>query len=384
MKKKIYLILILSVVLSIVVVPMFCMAQQTTAIPETTVFSEYLTDFASGQELSSVNADEKHEIASMVKIMTANLVFEAIENGKFTLYSDITISETASSMGGSQMFLDANKVYKVKDLIKGIIVVSANDASVAMAEVIAGSHEGFVNLMNARAKELGMNNTLFCNATGLPSEKEQYSTARDVNIMTRQLMTHKLYFDFAKITLEDYVHPDGRITQLVNTNKLIRHYKGCIGGKTGYTAKAGFCLSACAERNNLKVVATVIGAADSKSRFKKVSNMFDFAFSNYSNHFVCNKGDVIEQKVAVKSGKQDVIDVVASQDISILYKNGDPKPVIKYDLPECVKAPIKQGDKVGVATISYNDKTIEIDLLAKDSVNKISFWDWIKKISNKY
>lgn len=347
-------------------------------------FSEYLSDYASGEELKSVNADKRHEIASMVKIMTANMVFEAIDKGKISLDTQVNVSPTASGMGGSQMFLDSGVSYSVNDLLKGIIVVSANDASVAMAETLSGSHESFVAEMNLRAKTLGMNNTLFCNATGLPSNLEQYSTARDVNIMTRALMSHNKYFDYAKITLEDYVHPSGRKTQFVNTNKLMRYYKGCIGGKTGFTAKAGFCLSACAERNNFKVVATVIGATESKARFGEVSGLFDYAYANYSNTFICRKGDTIDKSIAIKGGKEKALSLVAAADINILCKNGEARPEVQYNLPAVVKAPIKQGDKVGTATIVRGEKTIEVDIVAKDDVHKLTYWDYIKNIGSKF
>ena len=216
-----------------------------------TAFSAYLTDSKSGRVLYAKDENEKHEIASMVKIMTATLTFEALERGELSLEEEIVVSHEAAGMGGSQMFLDAGESYKAGDLLKGVVIASANDASVALAERISGSHEAFVNKMNARARELGMNNTRFCCATGLPDSGEQYSTAKDVNVMTRELMKHKAYYDYAGIWLEDVVHPSGRTTQLVNTNKLIRNYSGCVGGKTGFTDEAGFCLSACAERKGV-------------------------------------------------------------------------------------------------------------------------------------
>ena len=231
--KKIALISILALAIVGVFALNISAVAETGGGMEITAFSAYLTDFNSGRVLFAKNENERHEIASMVKIMTANLAFEAVERGELSLDEDITVSETASSMGGSQMFLDANTAYKATDLIKGIIIASANDASVAIAERLCGSHEAFVALMNERAAQLGMNDTKFCCATGLPDSGEQYSTARDVNIMTRQLMSHAKYYDYAGIWMEDYTHPSGRVTQLVNTNKLIRGYRGCIGGKIG-------------------------------------------------------------------------------------------------------------------------------------------------------
>ncbi|MGN0771793.1 MAG: D-alanyl-D-alanine carboxypeptidase family protein [Christensenellales bacterium] len=347
-------------------------------------FSKYMTDFDSGLELYSYNADEKHEIASMVKIMTALLVLEEIDKGNLALDEQITISENSSAMGGSQMFLETGDNYSVSDLLKGIIVVSANDASVALAERISGSHEGFVNAMNQRAKELGMNNTLFCSATGLPSDKEQYSTARDVNVMTRELMKHDKYYDYASIYLENYTHPDGRITQLVNTNKLIRHYKGCIGGKTGYTSKAGFCLSACANRNGLKVVATVIGCPDSKTRFNQVSKLFDYGFASFKRETVYSSNVPLENKLAVKASPVKEIDVVPAQDVTVLCKGAEKLSFVEVELPEFVKAPIKKGDVVGKVIIKTQDEVNQIDLLAAQDADKSSLFDYIKDLASRW
>ena len=347
-------------------------------------FSKYMTDFDTGIELYSYNPDEKHEIASMVKIMTALLTLEEIDKGNLTLEEKVTISTNSSAMGGSQMFLETGDSYVVSDLLKGIIVVSANDASVAIAERIAGSHEAFVDMMNARAKELGMNNTLFCSATGLPSEREQYSTARDVNIMTRELMKHDKYYDYAGIYLENFTHPDGRITQLVNTNKLIRHYQGCIGGKTGYTAKAGFCLSACAERNGLKVVATVIGCNDSKTRFNQVSRLFDYGFGAYKQQVVYSHDQDMPEQLTVKASPVKFITVRPERDVAILCKGGEKLGSVSINLPQYVKAPIKKGDVVGSVTITTQGNEQIINLLAEQDADKAGLFDYIKDLASQW
>ena len=347
-------------------------------------FSKYMTDFDTGLELYSYKPDEKHEIASMVKIMTALLTLEEIDKGNVTLDEKVTISANSSAMGGSQMFLETGDSYAVSDLLKGIIVVSANDASVAMAERIAGSHEAFVEMMNLRAKELGMNNTLFCSATGLPSEREQYSTARDVNIMTRELMKHDKYYDYASIYLENYTHPDGRITQLVNTNKLIRHYKGCIGGKTGYTAKAGFCLSACAQRNGLKVVATVIGCNDSKTRFNQVSKLFDYGFGAYKQQVVYSHDQDMPEQLAVKASPVKSIAVRPERDVAVLCKGGEKLGSVSVNLPQYVKAPIKKGDVVGSVTITTQGNERTVNLVAEQDADKASLFDYFKDLASQW
>ena len=382
MKKKIILIAMLSLIIVLSIAPTMCVSQSNNS--DNNAFGEYLTEFNSGIVIKANNENEKHEIASMVKIMTALLTFEAVERGQISLEQMVSISSEASSMGGSQMFLDTNAEYSVSDLIKGVIVVSANDASVALAELIAGGHSSFVNMMNSRAQELGMVNTKFVNATGLPSQQEQYSTAKDVNIMTRQLMKHPKYFDYAKIWVEDYKHPSGRITQFANTNKLIRFYKGCIGGKTGFTTTAGFCLSACAERSNLKVVATVVGAKDSKGRFNQVRGMFDYAFANYQNKVVYQANKSMDNKLNIKNGKASQISVCPNLDICVLSNKDKDLSTITIELPDFVKAPIKAGDIVGRAKVVTNESEYSVDLIAMEDVGKATIWDKIYKIFSKF
>ncbi|MEG1394795.1 MAG: D-alanyl-D-alanine carboxypeptidase family protein [Clostridia bacterium] len=378
MKKTIFLIVILAMTLSIFALPTFCIAQENGA---EVAYSEYIADFDSGCVLGAHNENSKHEIASMVKIMTANIVFEEIEKGAFALDDKIVVSSVASGMGGSQMFLDANSEYKVSDLLKGIIVVSANDASVAMAEKIAGSQDAFVNIMNERAQSWGMTNTKFVNATGLPSAEEQFSTAKDVNIMTRKLMSHDKYYQFAKIWLEDFVHPSGRVTQLANTNKLIRFYNGCVGGKTGYTDKAGFCLSACAMRNDLKVVATVVGVKDSKTRFAKVTKMFDSAFATYKNKIVYKSGEKMDSQLTVRNSPIATIDVTPQQNVAILEKNGAKLTDIRVEMNENMRAPIAKNDVVGKIIISTADGEKTINLLSMIDAPKSTYLDWLRKIA---
>ncbi|MGN0822839.1 MAG: D-alanyl-D-alanine carboxypeptidase family protein, partial [Candidatus Gallimonas sp.] len=228
--------------------------------------SAYLCDFDTGTVVYRQNETERLPIASMCKIMTLLLSFEAVDDGALSYDEQIVISDRAAGMGGSQVFLDANLAYSAEQLMKSVAVCSANDSCVALAERIAGSEEAFVEKMNARARELGAENTLFANCTGLPREP-QYSCAQDVSVMLRALLTHGKYYEFSKVWLEDFAHPDGRTTSMTNTNKLIRFYKGCDGGKTGYTAQAGFCLASTAKRGDTRLVSVVIGAESSDKRF---------------------------------------------------------------------------------------------------------------------
>ena len=255
--------------------------------------SVFLMDYDTGTVITEENADEKYPIASMVKIMTLAIAFDEIENGRLSIDENVRISDYAAGMGGSQLFLDAGEEYKVSDLLKGIIVCSANDAATAIGERISGNIESFVTKMNAYAKEIGMNNTLFCNATGLPNSGEQYSTARDVTTMMRKVLTHPKYYEYSRIWMENFEHPDGRVTEIVNTNKLIRIMNECDGGKTGFTNDAGFCLSATAKSGDTRVIATLLGGTDSKARFRKVSELIKYAFANYETKVFVRKNEVL-------------------------------------------------------------------------------------------
>ena len=244
--------------------------------------SAYLMDYKTKTVIYEKNELEHLPIASMCKVMTLLLCFDEIDNGNIKYDEKITISENSAGMGGSQVFLEKDGEYIVGELIKSIVVASANDACVAMAERIAGSQANFVDKMNEKASELGMNNTVFVNCTGLP-QAGQYSCARDVGVMFSKLLEHKDYYKFSKIWTDVVMHPNDRKTEISNTNKLIRFYKGCDSGKTGYTNEAGHCLTASAVRNDMRLVGVVICASNSKERFSDVSNMFNYGFDNFCN-----------------------------------------------------------------------------------------------------
>lgn len=344
----------------------------------------YLTDSNLTTVMYAKNENERFPIASMVKIMTSLLTFEAIDRGELDYADKVVVSQYAESMGGSQVFLDAGKEYKVEELLKSVIVASANDSCVALAERIGGSVEGFVATMNERAKSLGMTNTNFVNCTGLPAPNG-YSSAKDVAIMFSNLIKHERYFDFAGIWLEDFVHPGGRTTVMTNTNKLVRFYNGCDGGKTGFTSEAKFCLSATAERNGLRTIAVVIGADGSKERFSAVSKMFDHSFANYENRVLATK-DNADNFVKVSGGKEKSVAVGTRENICALVKRGDESNYeVRYDLKGKVKAPVKAGDEVGKAYLVRNGEIIGTYVVeAKASAERANLFDLIKQITNKW
>ena len=345
----------------------------------------YLVDSATGTEMYSSRSDDRLPIASMVKIMTTLLALESVDRGELSLDEMVPVSDVAASMGGSQVFLDSGKEYKAGELIKSIIVASANDSCVAMAERLSGSVEGFVNDMNERAKALGMNNTNFVNCTGLPAP-ESYSSAKDVSIMFRELIKHPKYFEYAGIWLEDFIHPDGRTTSMTNTNKLVRFYNGCDGGKTGFTSEAKFCLSATAERNGLRVVAVVIGADSSKERFASVSNLFGYAFSNYSAKVIQSKDDCIENSIRVLGGREKGISVAVKEDFKALVKKGDDGEYkVHFNLPATVKAPIVRGGEIGKAYLTRNGEVIgECPVVSVVDIEKARYSDTLKHICDEW
>ena len=345
--------------------------------------SAYLVDAATFTPLYARNENERLPIASMVKIMTVLLTLEAVDRGELSLDEKVPVSENAASMGGSQVFLDAGTEHRAGDLLKSVIVASANDSCVALAERVSGSVEGFVSDMNARAAELGMKDTRFANCTGLPAA-ESFSTAHDVALMFREVIRHPVYFEDAGVWLEDYVHPDGRTTVMTNTNKLVKFYNGCDGGKTGFTSEAKFCLAATAERDGMRVIAVVAGADSSKSRFNAVSSMFNHAFGSFKAEKLLGAGELAAQRVKVAGGKERSVGVTVSEDIVRLAPRSDKAAAeLRLELPDKVKAPVRKGDVVGKGYVVVDGTAVrEFDLVAAEDVARASIWDLFRRIGS--
>lgn len=345
--------------------------------------SAYLVDAATFTPLYAKNENERLPIASMVKIMTVLLTLEAVDRGELSLDEKVPVSENAASMGGSQVFLDAGTEHRAGDLLKSVIVASANDSCVALAERVSGSVEGFVSDMNARAAELGMKDTRFANCTGLPAA-ESFSTAHDVALMFREVIRHPVYFEDAGVWLEDYVHPDGRTTVMTNTNKLVKFYNGCDGGKTGFTSEAKFCLAATAERDGMRVIAVVAGADSSKSRFNAVSSMFNHAFGSFKAEKLLGAGELAAQRVKVAGGKERSVGVTVSEDIVRLAPRSDKAAAeLRLELPDKVKAPVRKGDVVGKGYVVVDGTAVrEFDLVASEDVARASIWDLFRRIGS--
>lgn len=349
-----------------------------------TAKSAILMDYNSQTIIFEKDKDKKLPIASMVKLMTIYITFQNLETGKITYEQEFTSSEHASSMGGSQVFIDPYVNYSVKDLLRSVIMASANDASVALAEGISGSESKFVDLMNETAKKLGMENTLYVNSTGLPAP-EQYSTAYDCAILLKNLLKYDDYHKFSTIWMDSLTHPSGRKTELVNTNKLIRYYDGCDGGKTGSTSEAGYCLTSSAKRNNMRLISVVIGAKTGKDRFKESTNLFNFGFANYENKQLVNKEKVFKE-VETKRCKEKVANVVPVEDFYAFDKKGNKSGYeISVELPE-VLGSTKAGEIIGKIIISKEGNVVKtIGLTVQEDINSLSLIDNFKYIiSNMY
>lgn len=353
------------------------LASYTVASADSTVLeinakSVVLMEPYTGRILYESNSNEQLAPASITKIMSLLLVMDAIENEKITLQTKVTASEHAASMGGSQIWLKENEVMTVDELLRASVIASANDATVALAELVAGSEETFVEEMNARAKELGMKNTVFVNACGLDAEGH-LTTAMDVAIMSAALIKHDLIKKYSTVWMDAL--RDGK-SELVNTNKLVRYYNGCTGLKTGTTSKAGCCVCATAERNGMELIAVVMGGATSNDRFSGAKKLLDYGFANWT--FENITADVSDLgTLQIEKGVKKSITPEATGSVDLLIKKGLMDKIEKQAvLNKTIMAPIKSGDVIGKVRLMLEGEQLgEIPITSADTVEKISFFN---------
>ena len=343
--------------------------------PTVAAKSALLMDMATGTVLLEQNAHEKLAPASVTKVMTMLLIMEAIDSGKIGWNDMVVTSETAAAKGGSQVYLKVGEQMTVTDMLKSIAVSSANDCACAMAEHIAGSEEAFVQRMNQRAGELGMLDTHFVNCTGLdddPNAKNHLTSAYDIALMSRELMLH--HPDIKKFTTIWMDTIRGGTFGLANTNKLIRFYRGATGLKTGFTSAAGYCLSATAQREDLELIAVVMGAESSQDRFNACKQLLDYGFANFALVRPQPQG---VHSVEVKLGKVDFVTVRPAEDAALLVDKGQKNQVdIQVELEQRVTAPISQGQRLGTLTVRVGDQILrQIPMVAAEGVQKKNFWD---------
>lgn len=373
--KKVLYIALCAVLVALFVGGVSCQADCEVAVTA----KEAILVSEDGQVLAEHNATEHRPIASMTKIMTLLCVYDALDDNKISLDDQVCVSERAASMGGSQVFLEQGGTYTVNNLIKSVVVCSANDSCIALAEHVSGSVESFVKTMNEKCAELGLVDTHFDNCTGLPAVS-QYSCAKDVSVMLRNLVKHPHYFSCSGIWMEDFAHPGGRVTGMTNTNKLVRFYQGCDGGKTGFTSEAGHCLAATAVRNGMRVFAVVLGATDSKTRFKEVSDMFNYAFANYEQKVYLADNEKVGD-IDVVGGKAKSAEVVSDGQLTFFGKKGQSACTVTVEQLDHIQAPVRKGDIIGTARLLRDGEEVaSVKLVAACGVEAKSYLDYVKEI----
>ncbi len=380
MKRIVSLMMISFLVTSLWIPSAFAAEEKNSTELVNNVRSAVLIERDTGKVLFEKNSQEELPPASMTKIMTMLLIMEAIDQGKLSWNEKIRASEYAASMGGSQIFLEPGEEMTTKEMLKGIAIGSGNDASVAMAERIGGSEEAFVDMMNKKAKELGLKHTFFKNTTGLPVSGH-YSSAHDMAIMAKELLK---YEDITKFTgmYEAYLREKtDKKFWLVNTNKLVRFYPGVDGLKTGFTGEAKYCLTATAQKDGMRVIAVVFGAPTSKDRNAQVTKMLNYAFNQYQTHPMYKRNQVIS-KTHVSKGKEKTVEAVTSEPLSLLTKKGEKTKDVKQKviLEKGLDAPIHKGDKIGTIKLIKDGKVVlESPLVAKTDVKEASWWTLYKR-----
>lgn len=353
--KKIFIL-----VISLLVLPICTKAYEVDLAPNAK--SAILIEVSTGKVIFEKNSNERYAPASMTKMMSMLLFLEAIEKGIMTWEENITISANASSMGGSQILLETGEVMSVHDLFKGVSVASGNDATVALAERVAGTEEAFVNKMNEKAKALGLTNTHFANCTGLDTE-DHYSTAHDMMVIAKELVSHEKIFEFSSI-YEDYLREGtDRKFWLVNTNKLVRFYNGADGLKTGYTDNAGYCLTATAKRNEMRLLGVIMNEENSNIRNQEMMAMLDYGFNQYEIEKVLTVKSKVDTITIEKAKKQEV-DIIPTSDITLLHKKTEEKSNVTFEIKlNDLKPPIKKGQIIGQIVIKEDNNTSRIENL---------------------
>ena len=367
-----------AILISLLFIPLFVRAEELTLAQNAK--SAILIEAKTGKVLYEKNADEALAPASMTKMMTLLLTMEAIDSGKYKLDDKVIVSENAASMGGSQVFLSANTEYKLEDIIKAVSIASGNDAAVVLAENIGGSVENFVSMMNKRAKELGLTSTNFVNVYGLDAPGH-VSSARDMSKIARELIKHETILKYSSIYEEYLKKPDGSSIWMVNTNKLVRFYQGIDGLKTGFTSKAGYCLTATGEWNNLRLISVVMNEENQDNRTKDTIELMNYGKSSYKVKEIFKDGEVVG-KIEIELGSKRKENVITTEEIvdlvNFLEDNNEYSYKIKLDE---VVAPIKKGDVVGTIKVKRGPEVIMIsDLTVEKDVPKVTFFQLLKRM----
>ena len=377
MKKRFFLLLF-----ALLLLPVNIKAEENTELIKNAT-SGLLMEQSTGEIIFEKDKDKQVAVASMTKMVAQTIILESIESGKIKWDDIVSVSKNAADMGGSQIYLTAGEKMSVKDLFKGISMASANDATVAMAEYIAGDEASFVKLMNKKVKELGLKNTTFKNCTGL-DEEGHLSTAYDMAIIARNLLNHEKILDFSSV-YEDYLRQDTENKfWLVNTNKLVRFYDGADGLKTGHTDAAKYCLAATAKKDGIRLIAIVLGEENSKIRNSETMALLDYGF-NTKKITVVKKKDKVVKELEFDKGDKEKIQLVPKYDVGVLENKASRGNKYKYNIKvDKIKLPIKQGDVLGKIIVKDGKKEItKVDLVSKTSIKKLNYIElYIETVKN--
>ena len=348
--------------------------------------SAILIDAATGQILYEKNANERRAPASVTKVMTMLIIMEELDKENISINDQVTVSQFAADMGGSQLFLEPSETVSVDDLLKGIAIESANDAAATMAEYIAGDYQSFIGMMNEKAKELGMKNTQFMNSNGLSAEGH-YSSAKDIALMSKELVKYPKIHEYLTIWMTDVNvgKNDDKVRTLANTNKLLRRDNRVDGLKTGYTDDAGYCLSATAKEGSMRLISVILDAPSSNDRFDEALQLLNYGFSQYKNETVVEENTVLDT-ILINRGVKEEINVVTKDGYSQLMLKSEKKEFKQeVKLNENISAPIAKGDKVGELKILENGKEVtKIDLIAEEDVEKMNFFNLFNKFITQF
>lgn len=364
----------------LLLMPTAAFAQVETAV-EVDADAAILMDAKTGTVLSEQNADEPKDVAGVSKTMSILLFLEALEQNKMTLEDTVSVSENAASMGGMQAFLDAGGQYSVGELMKAVVMISANDACVALVEHLSGSEEVFVQEMNEKAKTLGLHNTTFVNSTGVNAEG-QTTSARDTAKIAQAVLQHETLLKWSKSYMDKIVHSGGRETELVNPNRLIRFYNGATGIQTGSSNTAGYCLAGSATRGESSFVCVVLGANNSNGRFDAASTLLDYGFANYSNLTVARENEVVKKNAKIQGGVLGEVNLVAGEDVDLLLKKGEEQNITKeLVVEEEIKAPLTTDNSVGELVVKSGEKELaRVPVYPQKDVEQRSFLNSFLKI----
>ena len=367
--------------------PLLAAAQSLESTPPLTLTapSYILVEANTGTVIFEKNADEQRPVASVTKLMTLLLLLERIDQEQLRLSDQVTVSKNAAATPGSTALLDAGAVYPVDDLLRGAIVASGNDCTMALAEYAAGSEQAFVQLMNDKAAALHLTVTHYVNCTGLPAQG-QYTTARDVAAIACAVSRYPLYFTYSSLWLSKLTHPSGRITDLTNTNRLVRFYTDCDGMKTGSTNEAKYCVVATASRNGMRLIAVVLGANTSQLRFDEARAMMDYGFANYARTQVIQSGELTGFTLPVTRGARDSVDIAAGKGVSMLLRPGQAEQLsVELVLPESIQAPQPANTEVGSIRILLNGAVVaEVPAVLAQEVRLPGFLEGFLRISEAW